>query len=125
MNYKVTVSNYKNDKYYPKVMQAVDEILEIDKEILSSEILQRIGVLSKENYNKWKVGKVRYLEQVITCNLSKATRILSILGFHAHDMNLIKMIMYVKFKGEILRFTKSGYKKGEELYARQYNKIGQ
>ena len=124
MNYKVTVSNYKDDKYYPKVVQAVDEILEIDKEVISTEILQRIGVLSKENYNKWSVGKVRYLEQVITCNLSKAIRILSILGFHAHDMNLYKTVRYVKFKGKILRFTKSGYKKGEELYARQFTKVG-
>lgn len=124
MNYKVTVSNYKDDKYYPKVIQAVDEILEIDKEVISTEILQRIGVLSKENYNNWSVGKVKYLEKVITCNLSKAIRILSILGFHAHDMNLSKTVRHVKFKGRILRFTKSGYKKGEELYARQFTKIG-
>jgi hypothetical protein len=124
MNYKVTVSNYKNDKYYSKVIRAVDEILEKDDIVISTDIFQSIGMLSKENHNKWRIGKVRYLEQVISCNLSKANRILYILGFHAHDMNLVKTIKYVKFKRKLLRFTKNGYKKDEELYARQFSKIG-
>ncbi len=43
MNYRVTVSNYKDDKYYPKVVRAVNEILNI-KYKKSSELLRCISI---------------------------------------------------------------------------------
>lgn len=92
MNYRVTVNNYKDDKYYSKIVNAVNDLLEADDVVTTAKVMQKIGVLSVENYQKWKKGKVFYLEKVITCNLSKANRILSILGFHAHDLNMEKAL---------------------------------
>ena len=124
MNYRVTLSNYKEDKYYPKVVRAVAEILEESRTVSTTDVFQKIGVLSQGNFKKWNSGQVSYLEAVIECNLSKATRIMAILGFHAHDLNLGKSANVVKRNGQLLRFSKSGNKKVEESYARQYRVIG-
>ena len=124
MNYRVTLSNYKEDKYYPKVVRVVGEILETSRTIRTTDVFVRIGVLSEINHKKWLLGQVWCLESVIACNLSKANRIIAILGFHAHDLNMGKSHNFIKHKGKILRFSKSGIKKVEEQYARQFNVIG-
>jgi len=123
MNYRVTVNNYKDDKYYSKIVRAMDDLLEAGETVTTAKVMQKIGVLTVDNYQKWEKGKFPYLEKVITCNLSKANRILSIIGFHAHDLNMVKRLKYMKFKKKRLRFTKSGYLKGEELYAREFVKL--
>jgi hypothetical protein len=124
MNYRVTLSNYKEDKYYPKVVRVVSEILGASRTVKTVEVFHRLGVLSEINYKKWQSGQVRCLELVLECNLSKANRIMTILGFHAHDLKMGKSHDFAKHKGNILRFSKSGTKKIEELYARQFNVIG-
>ena len=123
MNYRVTVNNYKDDKYYSTIVNSVNDLLEADDVVTTAKVMQKIGVLSGENYQKWKKGKVSYLEKVITCNLSKANRILSILGFHAHDLNMEKRIKHIKYNKKVLKFTRNGHKKGEELYAREFVKV--
>ena len=124
MNYRVTLSNYKEDKYYPKVVRVVSEMLEHARTVKTIDVFQKIGVLSEESINKWQAGKVSCLESLIECNLSKANRIIAVLGFHSHDLNLGKSTNFVERKGQYLRFTKSGAKKMEEGYARQYSVIG-
>tara|TARA_R110001583_G_scaffold73193_1_gene204029 strand:+ start:165 stop:548 length:384 start_codon:yes stop_codon:yes gene_type:complete len=124
MNYRVTLSNYKEDMYYPKVVRVVSEILEHERTVKTIDVFCKIGVLSEENIKKWNAGEMSYLESVIECNLSKANRIMAVLGFHSHDLNLAKSTNFVKRKGQYLRFTKSGVKKMEECYARQYSVVG-
>lgn len=124
MNYRVTLSNYKEDKYYPKVVGIVSEILERERVVKTIDVFHKIGVLSEENIKKWNAGQVGNLESVIECNLSKANRIMAVLGFHSHDLNLARSTNFVKRKGQHLRFTKSGVKKMEECYARQYSIVG-
>ncbi len=124
MNNRVTLSNYKNDKYYPKVVRVVTEILGNTRTVKTIDVFKKLGVLSEENIRKWQAGQVNYLESVIECNLSKANRIIAVLGFHSHDLNLGRSANFVKRKGQYLRFTKSGVKKMEESYARQYSVIG-
>ena len=48
-----------------------------------------MGNLTKQNVEAWHHGKVPYLEYMVEGNLSKATRILRIIGFHVHDPNLV------------------------------------
>ncbi len=90
----------------------------------SLDVFQLIGVLSEVKYKKWQSGQITYLESVIDCNLSKANRILSILSFHAHDLNMTRSNYFIKHKGKVLRYTKTGAKKAEELYAIQFTSIG-
>lgn len=124
MNYRVTLQNYKEDKYYPKIVRVVGEVLQESRVVRVFDVFTKMGQLSDENLKRWRSGQVPYLEAVIQCNLSKADRINKILSLHAHDLNLGKSHDFVKYKGKILRFTKSGIKKAEEHYARQYSVIG-
>jgi hypothetical protein len=64
---------------------------------------------------------VPYLERVINCNLTRLSRLLRILRFHAHELNLTASgTAYMRWgKGpkQRLRFTKTGEPKLEEAYA--------
>jgi hypothetical protein len=124
MNNRVTLNNYKDDKYYPKVVLAVGEILGNSQRFSTVSVFTHIGVLSELNLKKWQAGQVNCLESVIECNLSKASRIMAVLSFHAHDLNLGVSHNFVKRKGQFLRFSKSGVKRLEETYARQFSVIG-
>ena len=57
-------------------------------------------------------------------HISKANRILRIIGFHAHDLNMVPKITHYhqwgKGKNQALQFSKSGDKKLEEAYSRHY-----
>jgi hypothetical protein len=63
---------------------------------------------------------------VIKCNLAKAGRILRILRFHAHDLNLLpRPTAYRPWRRgpkPPLRFSKSGDHKIEEAYSRHFVK---
>jgi hypothetical protein len=67
---------------------------------------------------------VPYLEKVILCNLTRLSRLLRILRFHAHDLKLVPTVtVYMRWtKGpkQRLRFTKTGEPKLEEAYARHF-----
>jgi len=68
--------------------------------------------------------RVPYLEKVIRCNLTRLSRLLRILRFHAHDLNLVPSVTaYMRWgKGpkRCLRFTKTGDPRLEEAYARHF-----
>ena len=126
---KVTLENYKLDKYYLKIVNAMAQILKSNKIVTPINIFEKIGLLSKQNIDKWRKGDIKYLEQVLFCNLNKASRIIRIIRFHAHDLNLKPTINVYKRKTnkgklEILQFSKSGVKKIEEAYSRHFMKLG-
>lgn len=126
---KVTLENYKLDKYYLKIVNAMAQILKSSKIVTPINVFEKIGLLSKQNIDKWRNGHIKYLEQVLFCNLNKASRILRIIRFHAHDLNLKPTINVYKRKTnkgklEILQFSKSRMKKIEEAYSRHFMKLG-
>jgi hypothetical protein len=67
---------------------------------------------------------VPYLEKVVGCNLTRLSRLLRILRFHAHDLKLIPSttayMSWGKGPKRRLRFTKTGDGKLEEAYARHF-----
>ncbi|WP_300671554.1 hypothetical protein [Desulfoluna sp.] len=121
---KVAVTTYKKDKYYPRVMQAFSKILTKTDVVTPVDVFIEMGNLSKEKHDDWRQGKVPYLEHVFEGNLSKANRILKIIGFHAHDLNMVPRITHYhkwgKGKKHALQFSKSGDKKLEEIYSRHF-----
>jgi hypothetical protein len=121
---KVTVNSYRKDKYYSSVVRAAGIILDQGDVFTPIDILIEMGSLSKNNYEAWRKGHVPYLEQVIEGSLSKANRILRIIGFHAHDLNMVSRgSVYQQWgKGgkQVLRFSKSGDLNIEKAYSRQY-----
>jgi hypothetical protein len=121
---KVTLDNYKKDRYYPKVVNAVDQLLSSEKYVTPIRVFQSMGLLEEKDIESWQKGQVPYLERVIGCNLHKASRILRILRFVAHNLNLKPSITVYKRKvrgGKVLlRFTKSNDQNLEEAYARHF-----
>jgi hypothetical protein len=121
---RVTVNTYRKDKYYPRVVSAVGKILVRSDVVAPSDILIEMGNLSKKNYEAWRKGQVPYLERVVAGSLSKANRILRIIGFHVHDLNMVPRPtvyrQWGKGKKRILRFSKSGDPNLEKAYSRHY-----
>ena len=121
---KVNVENYQKDKYYPRVVRAVQSILAKGDVVTPIDVFVRMDLLRKEDVESWRFGRIPYLEKVIHCNLEKAERILRILRMHVHDLNMIPSVtVYVKWgKGRRipLRFSKSGIPRLEEDYSRHF-----
>ena len=113
---KTTTKNYRNDRLYPAVVRSVAELLKETDEISPVEILLHQQRLTKEQVEDWRFGRIPYLERVVKGNLSKINRILRILRFHAHDLNLVPVPRTYRKWGRggkriILRFSKTREKK--------------
>ena len=102
-----TVNTYRQDKYYPRVVRAVAKILSRSDVVAPVEILMEMGNLTQKNHEAWYCGHVPYLERVFEGSLSKASRILRIISFHVHDLNIWS---------QDERFTISGVKAKTESY---------
>jgi hypothetical protein len=85
----VTLSTYRKDKYYSRVVRAMARILMRSDVVAPVEVLIEMGNLTKKNHEAWRAGQVPCLERVFEGSLSKANRILRIIGFHAHDLNML------------------------------------
>jgi hypothetical protein len=119
----VTINSYRKDSYYPRVVRAVARILARSDVVRPVEVLIEMGNLSKKNVEAWRAGRVPYLERVFEGSLSKANRILRIIGFHVHDLNMVPShATYRAASGRhaALRFSKSGAKPIEDAYSRHY-----
>jgi hypothetical protein len=119
---KVTVGTYKKDTLYPRVVGAIACILKRSDVISPVEILLEMGNLDPKAHEAWNLGQVPYLERVFQGSLSKANRILRIIGFHAHDLNMVPSQYTYRQKGKniALRFSKSGNSSLEEAYSRHF-----
>jgi hypothetical protein len=114
-----------NDKQLQvKVHSAVYTLIK-DKGVASPvDVLMSVGVLSKEDYEKWRAGKYDYLERVCKVNLRKLSLINREIRAYAKKHNLKpSWTDYRKWgKGENirLRFSKSGDEQIEQFYATHY-----
>jgi hypothetical protein len=80
--------------------------------------------LSAADLENWRFGRIPYLARVIRYNLTQLSRLLRILGFHCHELNLTaSQTAYVKWgqgRRTPLRFTKTGDAALERMYARHF-----
>ena len=124
----------KNDKeLQAKVHSAMYHQIK-DKGMASPvEVLIAIGALSKEDYERWRFGKVDYLERVCNINLRKLSLVNHEIRAYARKHNLKPSWTFykkwgAKKKGKSesttkLRFSKSGDENIEKQYATHY--VGQ
>ena len=68
---QVTVDTYRQGKYYPRVVQAVAEILSRSDVVAPVEVLMEKGNLTQKNHEAWYRGHVPYLERVFDGSLPK------------------------------------------------------
>ena len=121
---QVNVDTYRDDRLYPRVAQAVEALLAKGNVVAPVDVLVRMELLKPKRLEDWRRGRVPYLERVIDCNLNRLSRLLRILRFCAHDMNLVSSVTaYMRWgKGpkQRLLFTKTGDPRLEEAYARHF-----
>lgn len=108
----IAVGMYREDPLYPRIRRVVAEILQDGNVVAPVDVLVRTDLLAPEHLDDWLNGRVPYLEKVIRCNLTKLSRLLRILRFHTHDLNLVPSIFTYRCQSENwkqrLRFTKTG-----------------
>ena len=119
-----TVATYRDDPLYPRIERAVTRILAKGEVVAPVDVLVDMGLLAPEKLEDWRRGRVQYLEKVINCNLTRLSRILKMLRFHAHDLKLVPSVTAYRRWGkgpkQRLRFTKTGDPNLEEAYARHF-----
>lgn len=120
----VTVETYRKDPLYPRIVRAVEVILRGGKVVAPVDVLVEMGLLEAKHFEDWRRGRIPFLEKVINCNLTRLSRLLRIVRFHAHDLNLepswTAYMRWGKGTKQQLRFTKTGDPELEELYATHF-----
>jgi hypothetical protein len=120
----ITVATFRDDPLFPKMSRAVEIILERDKVVRPIDVLIGMQLLSRDDLEEWRCGRIPYLEKVIDCNLTRLSRLLRILQFHAHDLNLVpSATAYIRHGSgpkRQLRFTKTGDAKLERAYSTHF-----
>ena len=88
------------------------------------DVLILIGVLSEDDYKKWREGKIDYLERVCKINLRKLKTVNNEIRAFANKNDLKPSMTYYNTWGQNkkgqLRFSKSGDKNIEKIYATHY-----
>ena len=90
--------------------------------------LMELGILSKEDYERWRNGQIPYLEKVCKINLKKLAGVLEEMKRYAGKNNLKSSFTFYKQWGRKnkstvqLRFSKTGNEYIEKLYATHYVK---
>ena len=120
----VSINNYRDDPLSPRIASSVSAILQNGKVVAPVDVLIGMGLLTKEHLEDWRRRRVPYLEKVINCNLSRLSKILRILRFHAHDLKLepstTAYMRWGKGPKQRLRFSKTDDAKLEEAYSRHF-----
>lgn len=118
------VDTFRSDPMFPRIERAVAAILAEGKVVAPVDVLVRMQLLEPEQLLAWRQGRVPYLEKVLRANLTRLSRLLRLLRFHAHDLNLKpSLTVYMRWgKGpkQRLRFSKTGEPKLEEAYSRHF-----
>jgi hypothetical protein len=121
---KITLTNYRHDRYYARIVKATEDLLREKGFVAPIELFIRMDLLSPASVENWRRGRIPYLERAIQCNLSKANRILRILRMHAHDLDLKPVPTvhkrWTRGPRTLLDFSKTGDRAVEEAYARHF-----
>lgn len=121
---KVTTNNYMKDRWYPRVVRVVSEILAEKDVVTPIEVFLRLDLLKPSMIEEWRFNRIPSLEKVIQCNLSNASRILRVLRLHSLDRGLKPSLTNYRKWGKgckfSLRFSKSGDPNLEAAYSTHY-----
>lgn len=121
---KPSVANYREFEDYPRIVLAVSRILARKRFVTPVELFIEMGLLMPADLERWKQGQLPCLERVIRCNLTRAGRILRLLRFHAHDLNLKPSHAVYQHRKHHLRFSRSGEHLIEEAWSRHFVVVG-
>jgi hypothetical protein len=78
----LTPADYRADKLYPRVARAMADLLKSNSPVSAPAVFVKMGMLSEENLQAWRGGKVPYLERVITGSLGKTNRVVRLISLY-------------------------------------------
>lgn len=120
----VTVATFRSDPLFSRIERAVATLLKSSKVVTPIDVLVGMQLLTYDDVEDWRRGRIPYLERAINCNLTRLSRLLRILRFHVHDLNLVPSWTDYRRHGKgrkhRLRFTKTGDPKLEVAYATHF-----
>jgi len=120
----MNVGTYRADPLHPRIVRAVDALLARGKVVAPVDVLVSMDLLTADRLQAWRRGELPYLERVIDCNLPRLSRLLRILRFIVHDLNLrpspTVYLRHGKGGRQRLRFSKSGDPKLEQAYSTHF-----
>jgi hypothetical protein len=106
---------------HPRIARAVDALLARGNVVAPLDMWVSMDLLTVDRLHAWRRGELPYLERVIDCNLPRLSRLLRIMRFVAHDLNLRPSPTVYSSHGKgsrlPLRFSKSGDPKLEQAYS--------
>lgn len=118
---KVSVDNFRQDPLFTRVEQAVQSLLAQGAVVAPVDVFLKMGMLRQADVEAWRRQKIPYLEKAIQGSLPKIARILRILRFYAHDLNLRPSYTAYCSCGKkqrgLLRFTKTGEANIEKVWS--------
>ena len=121
---RVSIDDFRNDPMFRRIECVVTDLLTKGNVVAPVDVLVGMGLLCPEHLNNWRRGRVPYLERVINCNLTRLSRLLRLLRFHADDLNLKPSATIYKRYGKgpklRLRFSKTGDAGLEAAYATHF-----
>jgi hypothetical protein len=113
-----------NGELVKRTNAAVNAALYKNGYVEAADVLMEMGLLSKEDYEDWRFGRISCLERVCKCNLSKLSKILSEIRAQAKRGDLKASWTDCRKWGKgnriRLRFSKYGDERVERLYATRY-----
>jgi len=118
---RISVGNFRNDPMFRRIERVVADLLAKGNVVTPVDVLIGMGLLRPQHLADWRFGRVPYLERVINCNLTRLSRLLRILRFHVHDLNLKPSATAYMRDGKgpkrPLRFSKTGNARIEAAYS--------
>lgn len=121
---RVSIDTYRDDRLYPRVVQAVEKLLAKGNVVTPVDVLINVGLLDPKRLEDWRFGRAPCLERVVITNLQQLSLILRILRYYAHDMGLkpsrTAYMRWGKGRKRRLRFTKTGHAPLEEAYSTHF-----
>jgi hypothetical protein len=113
-----------NSELEKTIHKIINELSDKQGYICSTDVLIKLGYLSKSDYEKWRNGKIGYLEKVCQVNLGKLTTINRLIKEISIKMKFFpSLTVYNKFgKGPKIRlkFSKTGIDNIEKAYSTHY-----
>ncbi len=113
-----------NQDLEKKVKQVAHSLAYEKGYVCVTDMLMRLGYLSKENHEDWRFGRIPYLEKVCNVNLSKLSLISKLTRKFANELKLKPSFTLYKKYGKGIKptliFSKTRLPHIEETYATHY-----
>lgn len=119
-NDKVKKNKKSKKSFSHPIANAAGKVIDKKGYVSTIDLFLELGWLTSHKLTDWKMGRIPYLERVITANLAKISRTMKELRSWAVHSNLKRSMTAYQHKGHQLRFSKSGDIHIENAYRTHY-----